>query len=195
MHASITDRIKSSVRSSRHAVFLRSDFERFGSYRQVSRALTALESDGVIKRAGYGVYVKPGKQDNVAELVSQIQTRLAGRPRIRRVVTLGDTTVALGVKAVRRNAQSILDEKKLARARSLVRDVDLATLRRRGLANIARWNANGVWCSAHDEWREILENADDPALVAVITGTDENSNRLRQTSPFTGLNRPASMDR
>lgn len=187
MHVSVNDKIKRSVRSSKKAVFLRSDFERFGNYRQVSRALSALENDGLIKRAGYGLYIKPEKQEDIPEVINQIKHRLSTRKRVKRLVTVGEVTVQIGLKSRRRNAQTSLDEKKLQRAKALVRHIDLATLRREGLENLDRWNANGAWCTAHDEWRELLQNADDRSLVSIITGTDQTSNRLRQSSPFPGL--------
>ena len=48
MRHSLKDRLKSSVSASGAQVFLRSDFDRFGDYRQVSRALTELEKEAVL---------------------------------------------------------------------------------------------------------------------------------------------------
>jgi len=52
------ERVLSSIRRSKDSTFLRKDFERFGSYRQVSRAIGELVVEGALVRVGYGVYVK-----------------------------------------------------------------------------------------------------------------------------------------
>lgn len=54
----ITDRIKRSVANRDDGVFLRGEFERFGSPAQVGRALAQLTRDGVMVRLGVGVYAK-----------------------------------------------------------------------------------------------------------------------------------------
>lgn len=54
----IVDRIKRSVGNRGDSVFLRGEFERFGSPAQVGRALTQLTSEGVLIRLGVGVYAK-----------------------------------------------------------------------------------------------------------------------------------------
>lgn len=54
--ATVKDRITASLRASRESVFLRKEFDRFGDYRQVSRALATLTQEGTIVRMGYGVY-------------------------------------------------------------------------------------------------------------------------------------------
>lgn len=54
----IVDRIKRSVANRDDGVFLRGEFERFGSPAQVGRALTQLTSEGVLIRLGVGVYAK-----------------------------------------------------------------------------------------------------------------------------------------
>jgi hypothetical protein len=60
-------------------------------------------------------------------------------------------------------------------------------IRRRSLENLERWRSNGVWCSAYDEWREILESGEDGALYAAMVGQDQEANRLRQSPPYMGL--------
>ena len=54
----VVDRIQRSVANRRADVFLRADFEHFGSQAQVGRALTALQGKGVLVRLGMGVYAK-----------------------------------------------------------------------------------------------------------------------------------------
>ena len=57
----IAERIEQSLLRSKVSVFVRKDFDRFGGYDQVGRALRSLLSRGVVVRAGYGVYVKARK--------------------------------------------------------------------------------------------------------------------------------------
>ena len=80
-----------------------------------------------------------------------------------------------------------LDQLKLLSARAVLEAVDLPTIRAKSLANLDRWNANGVWCSAHDEWRLLMSQGSDEAIIAVMTGLNEKSNRLRQSPPYVGL--------
>lgn len=54
----IVDRIKRSVANRDDGVFLRVEFERFGSPAQVGRGLTQLTSEGTLIRLGVGVYAK-----------------------------------------------------------------------------------------------------------------------------------------
>ena len=54
----IFERIKRSVANQAGGVFLRAEFERFGSPAQVSRALRQLTQGGALVRLGLGVYAK-----------------------------------------------------------------------------------------------------------------------------------------
>jgi hypothetical protein len=54
----VSNRIAVSVAKKADVVFLRTDFERFGSPSQVSRALYTLLSKGALVRVGLGVYAK-----------------------------------------------------------------------------------------------------------------------------------------
>ena len=54
----ITERIKRSVVNRGDAVFLRAEFEHFGSPAQVGRALSQLTRGGSLVRLGLGVYAK-----------------------------------------------------------------------------------------------------------------------------------------
>lgn len=59
----ITDRMKRSVANRKDGVFLRGDFERFGSKAQIGKALGKLKRAGRLVQLGVGVYVraKPSK--------------------------------------------------------------------------------------------------------------------------------------
>lgn len=54
----ILESIKSSVANQGDGVFLRAEFERFGSPAQVGRALRQLTSEGALVRLGLDVYAK-----------------------------------------------------------------------------------------------------------------------------------------
>lgn len=83
--------------------------------------------------------------------------------------------------------QADLDQFKLRAARHIVQAVDMTQIRAMSLANLDRWNAAGVWCSAHDEWRTLMAAGSDAEVIAAMTGEDEKSNRLRQSPPYTGI--------
>jgi hypothetical protein len=59
--ATVKERIYASLRTSGDGVFLRKEFDRFGDYRQVSRAVKDLSADGLIVKVGYGVYARARK--------------------------------------------------------------------------------------------------------------------------------------
>ena len=59
--ATTQDRIAASIRSLGSNVFIRAEFDRFGTYRQVSRALSQLTKSGSLVKVGYGVYAKARK--------------------------------------------------------------------------------------------------------------------------------------
>jgi hypothetical protein len=54
----ITDRIKRSVSNKKGDVFLRAEFQSFGSIAQVSRSLSELQNKGALIKLGVGVYAK-----------------------------------------------------------------------------------------------------------------------------------------
>ena len=54
----ITDRIKRSISNRNADVFVRTDFESFGSASQVGRALHGLTADGTLVKLGTGVYAR-----------------------------------------------------------------------------------------------------------------------------------------
>jgi hypothetical protein len=185
MGTTLKERLKSTIRRSRHNVFLRDDFMQLGgTYRQLSRALSELQSERVVVRAGYGVYMRP----TVRELengIEQVRQRL-GR-RVRREVTIGGITVQPGMPSSMPNKQDVQDRRKLAMAGRVIEKFALPIIRRRSLENMDRWQKNGVWVSAFEEWRQLLISGTDQQVLAVMTGHDEKSNRLRQSAPYAGL--------
>lgn len=66
----LKERMETKISRSSRKVFLRSDFENLGEYRQISRALKGLTEEGRLIRLGYGVYAKARKN------------RLTGQPMI-----------------------------------------------------------------------------------------------------------------
>ena len=103
----LKSRIKRSICTSQQQVFLRKEFDRFGSYRQVSRVLRELEGEGHLVRSGYGVYVKPALQA-VEDFLGQVQSKL--NKRSQRTVTFHSKVIQLGSQQPESsNAQSRLD--------------------------------------------------------------------------------------
>lgn len=193
MHQTLKDRLRERIESSPQEVFLRKDFEHLGNYRQLSRALGALQGESVVVRAGYGVYLRP-QLASVEQAVKKVRERLGHR--VNRQLTVAGTTVVLGAKAVERgNDQDRLDRRKLVMARAILKLCTIEEIRRKSLENIRRWNDGGVWVSAHDEWRKILEQGTDREVIAAMTGEDERANRLRQSAPYSGLLNTATLER
>lgn len=80
----VKTRIAARIRSSKSKVFLRQEFDKFGAYRQVSRAVRELAEDGALIRVGYGVYA------------AARPSTLSGRP------VPDDTLVNIGLEALRK---------------------------------------------------------------------------------------------
>lgn len=186
----ITQRVRAYIESAPTQTFLRQDFAHFGSARQISRCLATLQDDGLIIRAGQGLYLREDFTSIEAAL-SAIRDRL-GR-RARRMVVISGVTIALGDTRACKNQQTVLDAKKLASAKRVVQCCTVGQIRHKSLENIKRWNSNGTWVSAHDEWQLLMEHGTDQEVIAVMTGTDERSNRLRQSPPYVGLVEPVKL--
>ena len=84
----LEERIEMSLKRSASKVFLRKDFNKFGGYDQVGRALRSVVNKGLVIKAGYGVYVKAKKSS------------LTGKPiPVIPLIEIGiDTLNKLGVK-------------------------------------------------------------------------------------------------
>ena len=84
-------RIEMSLRRSASKVFVRKDFDKFGGYDQVGRALRGVINKGLLIKAGYGVYVKAktstltGKPIPVVPLIEvglEALTKLGVKPEL-----------------------------------------------------------------------------------------------------------------
>ena len=80
-----------------------------------------------------------------------------------------------------------LDEQKRRLAAAVATRFAPREIRAHALANLHRWKRDGVWVSAYDEWKQILEAADDGLLFAAMLGRDERATRLRQSPPYAGM--------
>lgn len=80
-----------------------------------------------------------------------------------------------------------LDELKRELALAVVRRFTPREIRAQSLANLHRWQQQGSWVPAYDEWRELIERGDDGELYAAMLSRDERANQLRQSPPYVGL--------
>jgi antitoxin component of MazEF toxin-antitoxin module len=86
-----------------------------------------------------------------------------------------------------------LDELRLKMALAIVRQFTPTQVRAQILANLHRWQRQGMWVSAFDEWRDIANRNDDGALFAAMLGRHEEAVRLRQSAPYVGLLSPGEV--
>ena len=84
----IEERVSRFLKKSEDKVFIRAEFDKFGGYDQVGRVLRGLVNQGVLIKAGYGVYVKSKPSP------------LSGRPvPVVSLINIGLTTLTkLGIK-------------------------------------------------------------------------------------------------
>ena len=87
----------------------------------------------------------------------------------------------------KRNTHDCLNEVKDAMAKEILARHDIATIRAKSLSNLDCWKAGGTWCSAYDEWRQILIAGSDEELATAMTDKHEHFIRLRQSPPYPGL--------
>jgi antitoxin component of MazEF toxin-antitoxin module len=80
-----------------------------------------------------------------------------------------------------------LDELKRAISLAVLGRFTAQQIRAQVLANLYRWQAQGAWVSAYDEWRALAQQPNDDALYAAMLGRDDNAVRLRQSLPYVGL--------
>jgi antitoxin component of MazEF toxin-antitoxin module len=80
-----------------------------------------------------------------------------------------------------------LDELRRALSLAVVRRCTPREIRAQILANLHRWEAQGVWVSAYDDWRRIAQGDDDGVLFAAMLGRGDDAIRLRQSMPYVGL--------
>jgi antitoxin component of MazEF toxin-antitoxin module len=81
----------------------------------------------------------------------------------------------------------VLDAQKHRLAAAVAARFTPREIRAHSLANLHRWRAAGVWVTAYDEWKKILEGKQDGELFAAMLGRDERSTRLRQSAPYVGM--------
>ena len=187
----ILQRLRKFIEEAPGEILLRQDVAHLGGARQLSRALAILRSEELIARAGHGVYLRSHDM-SIHTVLSAVRHRLG--PRTKRLINVSGITIALGETSSQPNQQTLLDAKKLASAVRVVQNCTVDQIRRKSLANIKRWNGKGTWVSAHDEWRLLMEQGSNQEVLAVMTGTDERSNRLRQSAPYVGLVEPVSIN-
>ena len=83
--SSITELIAQRVRRSRRNVFMRSDFDKFGSYDAVGRALRQHVEAGRLVQIGYGLYAKAGPSPLTGKPVPIVGIRILASEAIRRL--------------------------------------------------------------------------------------------------------------
>lgn len=85
------------------------------------------------------------------------------------------------------NAHLVLDELRLQLAKEVLRTSTVEEVRRRSLANLARWEGIGTWGPLYADWRSLLMSGTDEQVIAVMTGTDDRAVQLRQSMPYVGI--------
>lgn len=98
MLKSVETRIIESINTSESNVFLRDEFSVFGSYSQVGRALRSLIAQGVLVKAGYGIYVKARLStisDSTVPVISLLEIGLEVMSKIGVSARLGNDMIAL----------------------------------------------------------------------------------------------------
>ena len=92
----IEERIERSINTSAADVFLRRNFEKFGGYDQVGRALRAIIARGRLVKAGYGVYVRARRSSltgNAVPAVPLVQIGFAVLSRLGIKAGLGSSAL------------------------------------------------------------------------------------------------------
>lgn len=85
------------------------------------------------------------------------------------------------------NDHEHIDEYKLRIALAILENAELSRIRQVNIANLDRWERNGTWVSAFDEWRELLSQGTDADVLDAMTSRSERANRLRQSAPYSGI--------
>lgn len=76
---SIQERIERTLNTSNAKVFVRKEFDKFGSYDQVGRVLRSIMAKGLLVKAGYGIYVRAKKSSVTGNTVPVIPLEQIGR--------------------------------------------------------------------------------------------------------------------
>ncbi|KQN79053.1 hypothetical protein [Duganella sp. FT27W] len=85
------------------------------------------------------------------------------------------------------NPHLVLDAIKHKIACEVLARFTIAEIKERSLSNIRRWRANGTSGQAYDAWERLAMDPDDGKMIAVMEGTSDYSNQLRQSPPFVGM--------
>ena len=88
------------------------------------------------------------------------------------------------------NAQEQLNQRSIEYGKAIVLKLEHdRRLWQVPLQNLKRWKAarNGELAPSLLEWETILSSEPRHKIMAILVGTDENSMRLRSSSPFTGI--------
>jgi antitoxin component of MazEF toxin-antitoxin module len=85
------------------------------------------------------------------------------------------------------NLHASLDAVKLEIGVRILSRFSVDEIRSRSLENLKRWKRQDVWGTVHEEWLRIVRAKSDGVLIGAMLGRDENSNRLRQSIPYTGM--------
>ena len=87
----------------------------------------------------------------------------------------------------RRSSHTQLDELKRAISAEVIARFRPEEIRAKSLDNLRRWQETGAWCSAYDEWLELIGGGDDARLYGAMVGRTDDANRLRQSMPYVGM--------
>ena len=122
MKIPLQERIERSLLRAKTDVFLREDFEKFGDYDQVGRALRGAVKKGMLVKAGYGVYVRAKKSSLTGNPVPKVSLMEIGLQALKK----------LGVKAdLGRSARAYMDGKTTQMPMATVLNVGKARISRR----------------------------------------------------------------
>lgn len=122
MKMSLQERIERSLLRAKEDVFLREDFEKFGDYDQVGRALRGAVKKGLLVKAGYGVYVRARKSSLTGNPIPKASLVEIGLQALKK----------LGVNAdVGRSARQYRDGKTTQMPMATVIDVGKSRISRR----------------------------------------------------------------
>jgi hypothetical protein len=186
MRTTILDKVRERILASKEQVFLRRDFNPLGEYRQVSRALSRLQSEYVLIHAGHGVYATP-KIARKPDLVVKCLSMKLG-DRISRRLKLGGIRVHMSKTITIESAQQRLDCIKLQMAQHVLARNSIKKIRISSLNTLRRWQSQGVWNQSCAEWENILLHGSDGEIRNILSLVcEEPYNRLRQSAPYVDL--------
>lgn len=180
------DQIKANILSRNEKVFLRRDFNELGNRGQVSRALRNLVIESVLQHVGSGIYIKSDVTWPLSKTTNVIRNRLGDR--VNRTLLIGVAKVHIGKTITIFSASDRLNKFKLRVAQAVLEHYSTDEIREVSLKNLAHWKAIGSWCSANDEWQNIMLHGSDDEIIFIMTSEiEEPANRLRQSAPYVGL--------